>query len=590
MQFSPLPDLSSNRRLAWTALAVTLAVAGVLIWKDNSVGATLGDTDDAMRLVLVRDLLHGRGWWDQWVGRLQPPLGAYMHWSRLVDGALAACIWLFERVMPPASAEYAVRLLWPLMWIFPAACCGLSIARSLGGKAAVFVCAVLLATNVQLYVQFRPGRIDHHDLQITMALIAAACSLASARRERWAMLAGAATGLGLAVGIEALAFQAIVGASYGLRFAQSRDEARPARVYGLSLAGFSALFFAIQTPPWRWSLAVCDSLGWNLLAALVVGGLGLAAVATWAVRAAPWTRLGLLALAGAAAAGVFLTIDPACIHGPFGAVDPRVRPFWFDRVQELQPWWKLYFQDRSSTVRVMVMTLMALASAGYLVFGRRPWLKPVTLTVAALILLAAWAASHAYRMQDYIYWFGVPALAAAIGLLGERWLKGLMLPVLLATLVLSPICAAVAVVSLIDLAPKPAAAANTASDEQCYQDAVYRSLSKLPPGLVLGEIDLGPFILADTGDSVLSAPYHRMTWGILAAHEAQAASPADAEARVRALKVDYVVECPANPLRVVPNSFEAELRRGKVPPWLTRVSPAGDLLQVYRVASAKTSG
>ena len=61
MPLSPLPDLSSRRRLVLTALVVTLGVAAVMIWQNNSVGVTLGDTDDAMRLVLVRDLLNGRG-------------------------------------------------------------------------------------------------------------------------------------------------------------------------------------------------------------------------------------------------------------------------------------------------------------------------------------------------------------------------------------------------------------------------------------------------------------------------------------------------------------------------------------------------
>ena len=588
MQLSPLPDLSSNRRLAVTALVVTLAVAGVLIWRVNDMARTLGDTDDAMRLVLVRDLLGGRGWWDQWVGRLQPPLGTYMHWSRLVDGALAGLIWLLERVMSPGAAEYAVRLLWPLAWILPVSASGLAIARSLGGKAAVFVGAILLATNIQLYVQFRPGRIDHHDLQITMAVLAAACSMARGRRTRWAVLAGAAAGLGLAVGIEALAFQAIIGASYGLRFLLDDEEAKPARAYGLSLAGFATLFYAIQTPPWRWSMAFCDSLAWNLLAGLVVGGLGLAAVATWGAKTSWKIRLGLLAGAGVAAAAVFLIIDPACIHGPFGAVDPRMRPFWFDKVQELQPWSRLLVIDRNSAVRVIVMTVMALASAAYLVFRRRPWLQPSNLTIATLILLAAWAAAHAYRIQDYVYWFGVPALAATIGLLGERLLKGLMLPMLLASLVLSPICAAVGVIGLMSLVPAKAGA-RPASAERCYDDASYRTLARLPPGLVLAEINLGPFILADTRDSVLAAPYHRMSWGILAAHDAQAAPSNGAEAKVRALKVDYVVECPANPLRVGADSFEGDLRRGVVPPWLRKVSGPKDLLQIYQVAPVKAA-
>jgi len=589
MQLSPLPDLSSNRRLALTALVVTLAVAGMLIWRNNNVGKALGDTDDAMRLVLVRDLLHGRGWWDQWVGRLQPPVGTYMHWSRLVDGALAGLIWLFERLMSPALAEYGVRLLWPLAWILPAVAAALVICRGLGGRAAVFACAVLLATNVQLYVQFRPGRIDHHNLQITMAVIAAACSMARGRRTRWALVAGAAAGLGLAVGIEALVFQAIIGASYGLRLLLSDNEAKPARAYGLSLAGFASLFYAIQTPPWRWSLAVCDSLAWNLLAALIVGGVGLAAVATWGARTSPRLRLGLLAAVGIAAAGTFLAIDPACIHGPFGAVDSRVRPFWFDKVEELQPWGKIFAEDRASAVRVMVMTAMALASAGYLLFRRRSWLDPTRITIALLVLSAAWAASHAYRMQDYVYWFGVPVLATVIGLLGERFLRGMMLPTLAATLLLSPICVAVATMSLIDLFPAKVGADTTAG-EPCFEDAAYRPLAALPPGLVLGEIDLGPFILADTRDSVLSAPYHRMSWGILAAHNAQAAPTAQAQALVRALRVDYVVECPAKPLRVGLGGFEADLRRGVTPAWLKKVSGPGDLLQIYQVLPAKTAG
>jgi len=589
MQLSPLPDVGSNRRLAWTALIVTLAVCAVLSWHDADIAKALGDTDDAMRLVLVRDLLHGRGWWDQWQGRLQPPVGTYMHWSRLLDGALAGLIWLVERVTSPAMAELIVRFAWPLAWIFPAVACGLLIARSLGGRPAVFVCAVLLATNIQLYVQFRPGRVDHHNIQITMALVAAACSLASAHRTRWAAWGGIAAALGLAIGIEALAFQALIGASYALRLARSPDEARPARAYGLSLALAAAVFYAIQTPPWRWSLSVCDAIGWNLVAALAVAGLGMAAVATWGAQRAPALRVGLIGAVGAASAAVFLIANPQCIHGPFAAVDPRLRPFWFDKIQELQSWSQLLAHDRDSAVRVMTMTAMALAAGAYLLWRERARPMAATLLAAGLVAVAAWAAAHAYRMQDYIYWFGAPTLAAAISLLAQRHLRGLMLPTLFAAVVLSPFVVAAAIVGLVDLAPKKPAASHAALDERCYDIAPYRPLAALPPGVVLGEIDLGPFILAETRDSVLAAPYHRMAWGILAAHDALGAAPTDAEARVRALNVAYVVECPANPLRVGPSSFEAALRRGQVPGWLQPVSAPGQVLQIYRVLPATRS-
>jgi len=587
MQLSPLPDVGSNRRLAWTALIVTLAVCAVLSWHDANIVKALGDTDDAMRLVLVRDLLHGRGWWDQWQGRLQPPVGTYMHWSRLLDGALAGLIWLCERVVSPAMAELVVRFVWPLLWIFPAVSCGLLIARSLGGRAAVLVCAVLLATNIQLYLQFRPGRVDHHNIQITMTLIAAACSLASAHRTRWAVWGGIAAALGLSIGIEALAFQALIGASYALRLARSPDEARPARAYGLSLAIAAAVFYCLQTPPWRWSMSFCDAIGWNLVAALAVAGLGMAAVATWGVKRSPAVRVGLIGLVGVAAAGVFLAADPQCIHGPFAAVDPRMRPFWFDKIQELQTWGQLLAHDRDSAARVMTMTAMAVAAAAYLLWRERAKPSAATLLAVGLVAVAGWAAAHAFRMEDYIYWFGAPTLGAALSLLAQRYLRGLMLPTLLAVVLLSPFVVAAGIVGLVDLAPKKAAAGAVATDERCYDIAPYRPLAALPPGVVLAEIDLGPFILSETRDSVLAAPYHRMSWGILAAHDALGAAPADAEAKVRALNVAYLVECPTNALRVGPASFEAGLRRGVVPAWLQPVSAPGQVLQIYRVLPAK---
>ncbi|HXQ46442.1 MAG TPA: hypothetical protein VN806_07490, partial [Caulobacteraceae bacterium] len=199
MKLSDTPDFTSNRRLIAVALVITLGAWVVLAISDGNIATSLGDTDDAMRLVIVRSLLHGQGWYDQLVTRLQPPEGIYMHWSRLLDGALAGLLWLVGRVTTPAWAELIVRFTWPLLWIAPAAVAALSIARSLGGKFAVFCCAMLMLTNTQMYVQFTPGRIDHHNVQITMAVTAVACAMARERRTRFAVLAGLASGLGLAI-------------------------------------------------------------------------------------------------------------------------------------------------------------------------------------------------------------------------------------------------------------------------------------------------------------------------------------------------------------------------------------------------------
>ena len=61
MPLSPSPDLGATRRLIAVALVVGLAACALLAWKFHDISQGLGDTDDAMRLVMVRDLLAGRG-------------------------------------------------------------------------------------------------------------------------------------------------------------------------------------------------------------------------------------------------------------------------------------------------------------------------------------------------------------------------------------------------------------------------------------------------------------------------------------------------------------------------------------------------
>jgi hypothetical protein len=108
-------------------------------------------------------------------------------------------------------------------------------------------------------------------------------------------------------------------------------------------------------------------------------------------------------------------------------------------------------------------------------------------------------------------------------------------------------------------------------------------LAALKPGLVLADIYMGPFILAHTPHAALTAPYHRMTWGILAAHDALTTPIPLAEEKFRTLKIDYLVECPTSKVPPARQSIEADLARGPVPGWLEKLSTKDDALQIYRV-------
>src|SRR5215468_861427 len=72
-------------------------------------------TDDAMRLVEVRDLLAGQSWFDLTQHRLDPPQGSLMHWSRLIDAPIAALILMLRPLLGAAAAEQAALMLWPTL-------------------------------------------------------------------------------------------------------------------------------------------------------------------------------------------------------------------------------------------------------------------------------------------------------------------------------------------------------------------------------------------------------------------------------------------------------------------------------------------
>jgi hypothetical protein len=72
-------------------------------------------------------------------------------------------------------------------------------------------------------------------------------------------------------------------------------------------------------------------------------------------------------------------------------------------------------------------------------------------------------------------------------------------------------------------------------------------LAALPAGLVAGDIDLGPYIVALSPHRVMAAPYHRLEGGILANHAIVDGTPEQALPRIEALGVGYVALCADRP-------------------------------------------
>jgi hypothetical protein len=190
----------------------------------------------------------------------------------------------------------------------------------------------------------------------------------------------------------------------------------------------------------------------------------------------------------------------------------------------------------------------------------------------------------------YAMWLGMPLVAAGcVYLFARLGLTNLVSRAAVA-LLLTPMLVSAGAIAIAEAAGAPPAAKQDGRvTGGCFKIANYAPLAELPAGLVATEIDFGSFVLASTPHSVLAAPYHRLSEGILAAHEAFALPPERAQALFARLHVDYVATCGER----APHGLSAAERRvglwaalhaGSLPPWLARVpAPPGQVFTVYRV-------
>src|SRR5262245_45841345 len=229
---------------AWLLVALELLA---LYWAGTA--ETLLDTDDATRLVQMRTLLAGQGWFDLTDMRVQPPTGYESTWSRLIDAGLGGLFLLFRLFADAPLAERLMRTVWPLLWLLPAMFGVAAIAWRIAGRAAALVTLVLVVIGLPALQQFKPGSIDHHNVHIALATLVVAATVWSDRIGWAAWVAGGLTGLALAIGLESVPFLALCGATFALRYVVDGGAAEALRAYGSSLAVGAGAAFLVMVGP-----------------------------------------------------------------------------------------------------------------------------------------------------------------------------------------------------------------------------------------------------------------------------------------------------------------------------------------------------
>ncbi len=392
-----------------------LLVVGQLMAENwAAMAVTLPDADDAMRLVQVRDFLAGHGWFDLHNARINPPWGYDSHWSRLIDAGLAGLFLIFNLFADVPLAERLMCAVWPVLWLLPSIGAVAAIAWRLGGREAAVIVLLLAVFVFPGAAAFRPDRIDHHNIHITLTLLTTAAA-AWFDRLRWcAWATGGLTGLATAIGFEALPFYALFGALFTLRFIVDRAAATELCAYASALLAGTLAAFLLTVGPDHWTSSVCDMIAINSATAVITASVGLILAARFFVGERPWwVRFAACGASAGAALVVFILFEPRCLAGPYGLIDPAIRPIWLDNVAETVP---LSYILRVSPVTAIAMAsfpavaMMALLLVGGNSARRRDF---GFLLASASFLLAVVTMLAVVRGWPYAIWLGLPFVAAA---------------------------------------------------------------------------------------------------------------------------------------------------------------------------------
>lgn len=580
--------------IIWGAMSLVAIIA-----KWHAIGALdLSDTDDAMRMAQVRDLLAGQSWWDLSQYRVNPAGGGVlMHWSRIVDAPLAAGILLLKPLFGQVMAERIVMMLWPPMLGAALSLACVSGYRGLSDRRIAYVVPLFLIMSGYIISQFRPLRVDHHGWQIFLAMLIMGQALRPATW-RAGLLGGLFAAALLAISIEGLPIVALFAGLAALRWAlhaRAEDRDRLCGYMG-ALAGGAILVQFLTRGPVGLTGTWCDSLSAPYMAAFVAAAAAIFAVVC-ANPGRPLGRLLLLGGAGAAAAAALVWTEPQCASGPFASLDPIVVKYWYRHVLEGQPLWASKPYD---AIYVLVPSLIGLAGAllawrdSAVADDRRNWTTIIAaqLGAAALSLLVLRSAATAHL-------FALPG-CAWLGLRAWAWARtiGSTLPRILASTAAAltlPLLGSVAVATLLGAVFPALKAAEkgmtTASPYQsdCLDPAAIAALDDLPTTTILTPIDLGAPVIFWTRHSLVATPHHRNKEAMADTIRVFVGDPRQAEALVRKQKARLIVFCrTANDFsqyrRARTDALAAQLYAGRAPAWLEAVPVATRAgLSVWRV-------
>ena len=549
---------------------------------------SLSDTDDNMRLMQVRALLNGQGWYDLRQYRMNPPGGFDMHWTRIVDLPIAGLILAFR---PFVGIFWAERLACGIAPLLPLSVAMASLSftvRRLVSPVAWPLALVFLMLCTATMLMFMPERIDHHGWQLA-ALGMTVAGLADPRMRRGGATVGLASAFSLSIGLELLPYAAGAGAIIALRWIWDRAEAPRLAVYGVALAGGSALGFALFAS-YANGVARCDALTPVWLSVMIEAGALLFVLARIG-PAGRGLRFALAAAAGLAIIIAFALVFPQCLGRP-EQVSPELARSWLDNVREAKPIFQHPFRNAFPVAALPVIGIIGAALATWRArHGDRftAWAAVLMFTLFSGGMLC-WQA----RAGPAAQMLGIPGATALAWIvlpwcLGHRSPLVRVLGTVTAFVVVSGSFAGLLIRFLPIDRPDRSTRIVLQAGSICPAITSLTPLDRLPAQTIFTFVDLGPRLIATTHHSAVAGPYHRNGDAILDVQHAFSGSDAQFREIARRHGATLLLTCPNMAESTVyrvrhKGGFYDRLARGQAPAWLTPIAmPRHSPLRLWRI-------
>jgi hypothetical protein len=579
-----------DRDWVWLSVGAWVAIAVFYIgtrWPTIHWLA-LGDTDDNMRLMQVRALLDGQGWYDLRQYRMNPPGGFDIHWSRIVDLPLAGLILLFKPFVGTAQAERLACGIAPLIPLLPVIIALNFTVRRLVSRAAWPLAILFLLGSTVTFLMFMPERIDHHGWQLA-CLAATVAGLADPKRVRGGVVVGLASAISVTIGLEMLPYAVMAGAIVALRWVLDRGDAVRLEAYALSLAGGVAAGYG-GFASYANAVARCDALTPVYLTTLVAAGVLLFAIARVnPVQTGP--RFGLAVAAGAVVAVGFAILFPQCLGRP-EQVSPELYANWLNNVREAKPIFKHPFRLGFTIAALPVAGLIGAGIATWRARGTdklAAWLPVLLFTVFAVAMLL-WQV----RAGPAAQMLAVPGAVALAWILvpwclNSRHLLVRVFGTVAAFLAVSGTFAGLMVNYLPIDRPDARTKMINKANGQCFALPRLEALNAYPATTIFTFTDLGPRLITTTHHNAVAGPYHRNGEAILDVQHAFTGTDENFRRTAAKHNATLLLICPNMSESTVyraraPGGFYDRIAHNQVPKFLEPLPlPVGSPFRLYRI-------